>query len=111
MIVSGNVFCAVLSKTDLLQDISFLVNVEKVDSFSNVDNNIVFEGMRLPIKGVCVRFTLHNPQYYITKGKVYSKRAEYIRKIIQKRSDDIVLVSRNCLEGRTLFNLIRPFFT
>ena len=81
-----------------------------INTLANIEHDCVV-GNHCHVSTVCVRFTLHNPQYYITKGKVYSKRAEYIRKIIQKRSDDIVLVSRNCLEGRTLFNLIRPFFT
>lgn len=108
MVESGNVFCAVLQDSELLLDLSFLTKVEKVDSFSGGDN-AVFEGRKLPVNGVIVRFTLYNPQYCIKHGKVYSKRITEIKKIIQKRTKNIVIFSQNCLEGRNLFNLVKPY--
>ena len=63
-------------------------------------------GYSLPSRGVLIRFTLHDPQYYVDDGKAISKRAEEIKSVVQVRADSPVIVSRNCLEGKELFDIL-----
>ena len=67
-------------------------------------------GYSLPSHGLLIRFTLHDPQYYVEDGKAISKRAEEIKSVIQTRTDSTIIMSRNCLEGKELFEIVKMHF-
>ncbi len=109
MVDTGNVFCAIVSDKIIAKDLSFLVIIKKMNDFSEIPHNTVWGSYSLPSQGLFLRFTLNDPQYYIKNGNAYSKRIEEIRKVIGKRTADSFVISRNCLEGKQLYELIRPY--
>lgn len=108
MMDSGNVFCAVLPDEALARDFVHLTNRSRVDVFSGLPVTM-WRGDRLPTQGMLIRFTLHEPQYYTSSGNVYARRAEQIRDMIQSRTEHPVIVACNCLEGKALFEQIKPY--
>ena len=109
MVDTGNVFCAIVTDKMIAKDLSFLVNVKKIDDFSDIPQSTVLGNHTLPTQGVFLRFTLNDPRYYLENGKAYSKRVEEIQKIIGNRTTDTFIISRNCLEGKQLYELIRTY--
>lgn len=110
MMDTGNVFCAVVPTENLAKDISFLARDTRIDQYTDLPDNKIWGGGSIPSRGVLIRFTLYDPQYYVKDGKVISKRAEEIGKVIRLRTDDTVIITKNCLEGRQLFEIISPYF-
>ena len=62
----------------------------------------------MPSRGLLIRFTLHEPGYYVADVKVHSKRVEEIKAVIQTRTEAPVIMSLNCLEGKEIFEVIKP---
>jgi len=45
----------------------------------------------------------------VDDGIAISKRAEEIKSVIQVRADNPIIVSRNCLEGKELFDILEQY--
>ena len=109
MMDSGNVFCAIVSDENLAKDITSLTRDARTDNYNGLPNGTKWGGYELPSEGVLIRFTLHEPNYYISNGFVYSKRAEEIKRVIDARIDTPAVVSRSCLEGKELFSVVEQY--
>lgn len=95
LIDNGMTFCAYINthnSEDLTNDFGRLCRVLNVISIN--------------MGGVLIQFSMPNPDYTAIKGKLVSKRALMLEDILRKRAhyDGIVKISKNCLEGKELFN-------
>jgi hypothetical protein len=108
MMDTGNVFCAVVSDEKLAHDISCLAREVRIDQYDKLPADFTWGGYSLPSRGLLIRFTLHEPGYYVADGKVHSKRVEEIKAVIQTRTEAPVIMSLNCLEGKEIFEVIKP---
>ena len=96
LIDSGMTFCAYINAdsrkgVDLKQDLTRLCNVLSVKQAKE--------------RGVVLCFSMKDPQYTVKNNQLFSQRAYAIEQIMKRRSEssDIIIVSKNCLEGRILY--------
>lgn len=97
LIGNGMTFCAYLKSENqeginLLNDMRHLCNVLDVKETK--------------CEGVIVCFSMFNPQYIVKDNQLFSNRAAKIENILigRKCAGDEVIVSKNCLEGKQLYD-------
>jgi hypothetical protein len=58
-----------------------------------------------------IQFTLDDPDYKYVGGNLISMRIEEIKEIIRDRceSDDTIQISRNCKEGKEIFDALEQY--
>ncbi len=105
LVEMGNVFCAILPNKDLVKDISCLVNIKAVNEFKQIINKT--ESICLPSTGFLVRFTHNDPDYFLSNKKVYSRRSMEIENILKKRYNGEIIIAKNCMEGKALYDHIK----
>lgn len=96
LIESGNTFCAIMLKP-IVNDVNLVDDIERMCRVHNVNN--------LQSGGVIIQFSMMQPDYIISRGKLVSQRAEEIERLLNKRAGSaLVKVSRNCTEGKEMFD-------
>lgn len=105
LVSTGNTFCCLLDsikeKTakDILNDLKYLVTVLHV-TFRNSNQSHSGGGT-----AYLVQFSVKDPRYQYKDGKMVSLRCVEIEAIISKRYPDIDMnISKNCLDGKKLFD-------
>lgn len=64
-----------------------------------------------PVGGVLIQFSLSLPDYCVKDGKLFSRRADKIEMLLDKRKqmfglDCKIELSKSCLEGKKIWNRI-----
>ena len=109
LVESGNTFCCLLKgeyeneSVSLISDLGFM---------SHVFNDIIRCKSDNKEGGVLIQFSLDFPSYFVKNGKLISKRALEIEKMLEQRKkqfglDVEIKVSKNCLEGKELWNFVK----
>ncbi|UKK56828.1 hypothetical protein [Prevotella communis] len=106
---SGNTLCCLLKGTfkndsvSLISDISVLANVLNIDYF--------YDSEGCPSVAL-IQFSLMQPAYKVKNGKLFSRRAAQLEKLLLKRKQMFnlnvdIMVSKSCIEGKELWKSIR----
>lgn len=110
LIESGNTFCAIIGTSNKrglypLKDFCSLIQPLKIFTGPfKLDLN----GINMNCSGV-VLFSLYEPNYVYQDGHLMSKRVAEVECIMRNRydSNSIIVVSYNCLEGKTLYDKVK----
>lgn len=121
LVKRGNTFSAAVSSQIEVQKLSFLTNILFTNKYKIypppphiylVNCYNVSGGKRnINNEGFFVQFSLPNPNYFVLSQELVSRRAFEICKIITNSSLDYAegnFVSKNCTEGKELFDFLAP---
>ena len=107
LIKTGNTFCCTLKGEFEKGEISLLNDLRQSSNVLNVQNvgGLEYRG------GVLVQFAIDYPSYYVKGGRLYSRRAEDIERLLHQRKklyglDVDIKLSKNCIEGKEMWKTL-----
>lgn len=110
LVETGNTFCCLL-KGEYQNDSVSLIS--DLGCMSHINNDIIrCKSDNNKMGGVLIQFSLDFPSYIVKKGKLVSLRALEIEKMLEQRKkqfglDVEIKVSKNCLEGKELWEMVK----